>query len=439
MPTTPQSTQYEIDRVNRNRMARAEAARQQRLHTFCQDREEAIRLDSQTEHVQSQVTAFDDPQSDFSFKVKSARKWLRWLLFTAFAVVLISNADFWLAMPDVSENLANKATSLIVQIQDKISGTASELNKSAFATPVALRVGIGITVVCIWLALTLGWKACTDTEELRQSAAALVPGDDEGHRRIQQSILLRRVGRIGYMVILGGLFCYLYTFDLQRARTVVALGQMEDVATTTIEWPDFGVGISNGELETDEATPKLDSPAQKIAPVDSEQAARNLARPQVLVYALLAMLHGLLLVIPTGQRPDDFSLTSFDRGQAERGGKETSARAGTIYRSLGTRIQQAAPEEKESLLAEAIPVARRINESLGWTFIEEPTAPASGATARPIPVVNEPSVAETSGMTELAQNELSSASQENTEPRRQAPQSGIRPDEPEDPYQAIFG
>jgi hypothetical protein len=421
-------------------MAQAEAARQQRHQTFCQDREEAISLDSRTNQVQTQVIAFDDPQSDFSHKVKSARKWFRWLLFTAFAVVLMSNADFWLAMPDVSENLANKATSLIVQIQGKVSNTASEFDRSALATPVALRVGIGITIVCIWLVLTLGWKACTDTEELRQSAAALVPGDDEGHRRIQQSIWLRRVGRVGYMAILGGLLCYLYTFDLQRARTVVALGQMEDFDTTTIEWPDFGLGISNGELETDEATPKQDIPIQQATPVDPEQAARNLARPQVLVYALLAMLHGLLLVIPSGQRPDDLSLVSFDRGKAERRANETSARASTIYRSLGTRIQQAAPEEKDTLLAEAIPVARRINESLGWTFIEEPTTPASGSAATPMPVLNEAPFANADVITpELAQNGMTSSPRQEAEPRRQTQQSSIGTDEQEDPYQAIFG
>jgi hypothetical protein len=465
MSTTAQATEYEIDRVNRNRQARAEAARLERQQIFCKDREEAIQLDSRASQLQSRIAAFDDPQGDLRDQVQSARKWRRWGLFTLFAVALIANADFWLAMPDVSENLANKATSLITRMQGKdgrenaeesatASTTLSNNNRAegkigventeargtdSLATPVPLRIGIGITIVCIWLSLTLGWKACTDTTELRNSAVTLVPGDDEGNRKIQHSIWLRRAGRVAYMAILAGLFCYLYTFDLQRARAIVEGGQMENSDASMTNWPDFGLGISNGELETNEATPKSSDPVQQAVPVDPEQAAHNLARPQVLVYTLLGMLHCLLLVIPAGQRPDDVTLARFDRGKAERSASELRQGEESILRGMYTRIYQAPPEEKDALVVEAMPVAKRINATLGWLAIEEPAGLVSGDATSRIPIVNEPpAVATYDAPTEGTHAEKATNTPPNAGARRE-PGSGIQPNEPEDPYQAIFG
>jgi hypothetical protein len=379
---TDQSTEYEIDRVKRARHARTETERQHRLKKVCAAREKAIRLNNRVNQLRARIAAFDDPQSGFRAKVKAAQKWLGWTLFTILAVALIATADFWLAMPDVAEMLANKATSLIAHMQNTLGGTNTvDHDTVTLVTPVALRVCIGITIVCIFLMLTLGLKKCTDNTALRQSLARLAPGDDRGYRRVQSTIWLHRAGRIGYLALVTYFLCiYLYQFDLQRARAIVAVGSMEQTTTAKLEWPAL-------ESENPEAEPAANGAiASSAESGDPEQAARNLARPQMLVYALLVMLHGLLLLLPAQDRPDDLSLSLFDRGRAERLASKLEARKSAVLRDIFTTIRQAPTEALEALVLEAMPVATQINASIGHSAFKGTAEPTSGTTATLIPV-----------------------------------------------------
>jgi hypothetical protein len=231
----------------------------------------------------------------------------------------------------------------------------------------------------MWLGVTVGWKACTNTASLKASLATLAPGDDEQFRSLQRSIRMCWAGRVVYMVVFAGLLSFLYTFDLEKARILVSNQQVEESTQADDLFKNFDLNLSGNNLTTNEATPQAVPSTLKSTPAALEESARKLARPQVLVYALLTMLHGLLLIIPCAERPDDLSLAFFDRGRAGRAARNLRQQEGTMLRDLHTRIREANPSYQNDLVVEAMPIAKRINETLGWQALEEPVGPVSAA------------------------------------------------------------
>ncbi|MCA9081555.1 MAG: hypothetical protein KDA58_13410, partial [Planctomycetaceae bacterium] len=389
-------------------------------------------MENRSVRLTDQATEFRRPDGNMRDEVRSARRWLFWFVFTCFAVILAANTDFWIGMPDVTEQLANKCTSLVSQVGNFVSGTSGGQAADAAnaATPVGLRVALGIIIVCIWMSLTLGIKWTTDTKDEQSAIHALQPGDDEGYRRLRRVIWLKRLGRIGYMPILIGLLTYLYSFDIERARLVVAARHMsEQTAVDTTDWSQFGLELGeNGELSTNEAVPTATNVVEEAAPVDAEQEARNLARPQVLTYSLLAMLHGLLLIIPSGQKPDDWRLAFFKPGPAGEQAAELHSKSQTLFRGLHTQIQdETDPEVRERLIQEAMPVAKQINDAVGSPVFEVPSEAGSQVAAAGNPAQPETPVA------------MPPSEAQPPFPTAFPPAAAGQQDGPEDPYQAIFG
>jgi hypothetical protein len=378
MTTANQPSQYEMDRIQRNRTAREEAGRLEIREAFCRDRERVMTLGSQATVIQANMEAYDNPGGELRPKTRAARKWLGWFAFTVFLGVLIANADFFLGMPDVSEPLAYKAASLLNQLDKKLPGDCA-----VSPTSPIIRISCGVLVVLMWLGITVGWKACTNTASLKSSLATLAPGDDERFRSLKRSIRMCWAGRAVYMVVFAGLLSFLYTFDLEKARLVVSNLQVEESTQADDLFKDFDLNLSGNTLTTNEATPQAVLSAPKTTPAALEESARKLARPQVLVYALLTMLHGLLLIIPCAERPDDLSLAFFDRGRAGRAAQNLRQQEGTMLRDLHTRIREANPSYQNDLVVEAMPIARRINETLGWQALEEPVGPVFGSSPTP--------------------------------------------------------
>lgn len=377
MTTTAQPFPIEVARSNRERQSRASAARTAKLKAFCEDRETAIRIGNRARVIASKVAANNHDDGLFKTKVIAARKWIFWFCFICFSIVLISQADFWLGMPDVSEQMANKATSLITQLGGEFSAIAPDQG-----TPVSLRIACGAIVVLMWLTLTLGWKWCTETHSLRNSLAALAPDDDQGYQKIRQSIWGRRLLRVAYMCILAALLSYLYSFDLKKARDVVNVQQIEQTTASDADFSNFGIGISDGMIKTDQAIAPKTTEEQRS---NLEQEARNLARPQVLVYCMLAMLHGMLLVIPIGAYPEDVRLAFFSPGKAESEARNLLEREATLLRELGSRIREAEPGVRDELMLEAMPIASKINEAFGGTEVVRQPSPSGAATSeRPV-------------------------------------------------------
>ena len=431
MTTTKQPSQYENDRNQRNRMAREEASRFDTREKFCRERERVMDLGGQAAVIQANMEAYDKPDGEFRTQVQAARKWLMWMALTVFLGVLIANADFFLGMPDVSEPLANKAASLLNQLDNTLPGDSAESPPSP-----GIRILCSVLVVLMWLGITLAWKACTNTASLRASLATLVPGDDDVFRSHQRSIRMCWAGRAVYMVVFAGLLSFLHAFDLEKTRILVRNGQVEEFTKAEDLFKDFDLNLSGNNFTTGEATPQEVPPTPKASSAALEESARKLARPQVLVYALLAMLHGLLLIVPCAERPDDLSLAFFDRGRAERAARNLRQQEGTILRDLHTRIREANPSYQNDLVIEAMPISKRINEILGWQALQEPVAPASGSSSTPGSFAMMPDAPAVSDQTDGMEQQ----SQASAEP----PQNGSHPrplqsSDPEADLRALFG
>jgi hypothetical protein len=92
------------------------------------------------------------------------------------------------------------------------------------------------------------------------------------------------------------------------------------------------------------------------------------------------------LLLPAQDRPDDLSLSLFDRGRAERLASKLEARKSAVLRDIFTTIRQAPTEALEALVLEAMPVATQINASIGHSAFKGTAEPTSGTTATLIPV-----------------------------------------------------
>jgi hypothetical protein len=358
-----QPSVYETDRLNRKQQNQSLAARGKLMRKHRNDVEAAIVLDKRAKRIEADIVVFDDDSTGFRMRVRVARVAFRIAVATALTICLIAVADFWLATPDISENLASKATSLTTAV----SGEAPPANDEGVSdTPVWLRVSIAIILVVGFIALTLWSKEITDGRQLRDSLQQLTPGDDLGYRNLQTGIWFRRGGRVAYMVVLAGLFNFLYTYDLRRAELVADAKAFD---RDTKDWSEVGVRISGGELVTDEAIGDEGDAA------DTETTGNtnaDMAKSSVVIYCLLWMLHGVLMLTPSIPATDDLRLRRFDRAKAETKCTEMREKEEAILRDIHERIRGVAPEVRQDFLREAIPVAKRLNIAVGWPAIDVP-------------------------------------------------------------------
>jgi hypothetical protein len=424
MQTMTQANAYEIDRVTRSREARDKAARRAEREAFSADRDHAIALGAKAGHIEAKVAEFDRPESGMRDEVRAARKWRSGMLVIGAVLVFAAVGDFLFGTPELVEPLANKLASLVMPVPELTDATGS-MDEAPRVAPVAIRVVCGITFSLFCLLVTLLMKRLASINELLQAVSRLVPGDDEGYRRIQRSIWLRRSVVLPYIALVVVFFGLCYSTDLQKARDLVAIRHNEQsVSGESMEWNELGLELSgSGELKTDEATPASSQPEAMSYPVDLEHEARMIARPQILIYSLLACAHCLVFLMPLGEKPDDTSLASFNRSRAAKQAQAMRHEEERIIRDLYSRIREADPDMRDTLIVEASPVARKINEVLGGgDFIEVPDAPVSHAsTATP----------------DSPDAFAARASQEPQTP----PINGANPthNEPDDPLKAIFG
>jgi hypothetical protein len=428
MQTIPQPSAYEIDRANRNREARGNMARKAELQAFCADRDQALVLGAKATGSEAKVREYDRPESGMLEEVRAARKWRTGIIMIGAVLIMAAVGDFLFGTPELVEPLANKLASLVIPMPEGDSeAIATEMPTVA---PVAIRV---ITFSVFTLLITVLVKWIASTNELRLAVGRLAAGDDEGYRRIQRAIWLRRSIIVPFVVLVVIFFRLCYTTDLQKARDLVAIRHMDDAASVESTNPnEFGFGLNDsGELGTDEAVVKSALSVNTSNPVDLEEEARMIARPQVLIYSLLACAHCLVFLMPLGHKPDDISLASFNRRRMEKQAEKMRSDEERIILDLHSRLLDADPEMRDRLVIEAGPIARRMNEILGREAIEVPE------------MFNAPVSANSSG------SSFTDSSRPNPDPSTPGPPKNHPSPEPQQPprqaespddlYKAIFG
>jgi hypothetical protein len=106
-----------------------------------------------------------------------------------------------------------------------------------------------------------------------------------------------------------------------------------------------------------------------------------------------------------------------------------------MLRDLHTRIREANPSYQNDLVVEAMPIAKRINATLGWQALEEPVGPTLGTSPTPGAFAMMPDAPVMSGQTDWMEPSQVGAERHQNERRPEASQDT----DPEAELRALFG
>ena len=423
--TLASETAYEDALRARRAAAQTRQARGRVLGTHREEVEEAVSLDRGASRVEDEIRRYDDPNSDYRNRVMTAKRAMMITLAVGATYAFIWMADFWLATPDVAEYLANKSMTLVAQF----TGAVQTAKDGVSVTPVWLRLVIGGILTSGFLALTAWVKSQSNEAHQHEAIQRIQPGDDHTFRRIQRVVWFKRLGKVGYLGALAMLLYLLYQYDLTRAHL---WNDLQTLSTETKEWADVGIRISGGELQSDESTGTSKQEAK--AANNTGDSSADLARPALVVYCLLFMLHGVILLAPAAKAGQDRELASFRRGAAGRRVDRLREREGRVLRDLLHRINENDGELRDALIREAQPVAARINAAA----MGDPVTGVTDASPSPQPDAGETTSTQSTSEAEASHEQADGATvgsdqQGGPTSRRHRSTDDV------DPYAAIFG
>jgi hypothetical protein len=150
-------------------------------------------------------------------------------------------------------------------------------------------------------------------------------------------------------------YIWLYGFAQARAAITDEIAEKQE----SVGWEDPGIRMVDGHVvKTDEDASK---PKDKSTGV--EKTGAKLAYATGVVYGMLWIFHVLILVLPTEGMGRELEYASFKRRTAERRVERMRDQEGRILRGVVARTFAANGKDREELIREAQPVAKRINEA----------------------------------------------------------------------------
>jgi hypothetical protein len=387
------------------------------VKTVRHDVETAISLDNGAGRIERDIRAFDQNENGFQQRVAADRTAFWCLVIFLGSVALYYVVEFF-ASGDIAEWLAHQVAPLFVGAQDATHASAD--------TPVWLRRGAGFGFVTLMLGVTLLFKFVKSwfLHHLSQRRNVVEAEDHSTHWRLTSGIWLIQFVTVGYMAAIAALYVWLFGFAQERAAITAAIATEQ----TPIEFPQLGIKLDGGEVETDEAVGKKSQPA-----ANEVKTGGKLSYATGVVYVCLWLLHGLVLLLPTEGFGHELPLAHFKRGAAGRKVESMREAEGRRLRDILERIHSVEGEEREILIREAQPVAARINEAARRQAMDVPPAP--GVTT-PTPEAEAPR-----GQASDDPDDGAAGAAQNHAPnnRPPTPAGNAAVPESEDVYDAIFG
>lgn len=403
----PAESNYERDRQNQRVARRRANKRNQLIRHQREDVENIISVNHQRARLTERVQTFDQNKDNIQETAASERTlfWCNIVFFVAIAVYV--TGEFF-AQGDVAEWLAYQIGPLF------LGGQAH-----AAETPVWLRRIAGGGFVILMLAATLLVKFVTTWfikrfADLRRRVEA---GDHFSYWKTTAGIWANYAARIGYLAAVTTFYVWLYGFAQDRAA-IAAAAVAEQKA---IESTSPAITLNSGRIQTSE------SPAK---PEETVTIGGRLAYATGVVYAVIVLMHALVLVLPTSTIGQELPWAHFKRGAAQRKLHSLRDDQNRMARSILNRIYSVEGEDRDELIRHARPIARLLDEGAGEPVWETPGQPSD---ARPRDNPGD----EAAGSV--------AAGQPDPQPRPGAPSAEVPQEKPEntaeseDVYAAIFG
>lgn len=356
------------EQQNRAQEARAAAiGRHVDLHRNEVERACSIRSDRVV--IEAQRTRFEN-DSAYRTRIERARRARNLIVFTVGVILLIFLSDLFLGTPDLAEDLAHPVKSLIPE--SWLPETGSEEGESS-ATPNWLRLVIGMTLSTVALALTIAVKIVGDETPVHNARRRLSQGDAKGWRQVTIQLWTRRAIKIGYLAIMLAAFTWLYTYAEERARVMESLTAESG---QELNWANLGSNLLSTEEGKDHEPILEDTSGPEL------KKGGKLALGAGATYAMLFILHALLLMLPTPKSTIDLPLASYNPHRAEAKAEKMRREEEGLLRGIVARIQTVRDDDstRETLIILSEPVAHAVNELYGRTLMPIPETVGGDAT-----------------------------------------------------------
>lgn len=321
--------------------------------------EEACALRRRRFHLRDRAERFEaDPA--YRRRVEAAKATLHSLAFLSAVCALLFFADLFLGTPDLAENLAHQAMSLIPDSWlGNIADTATNAADTQVAeeTPKWLRLVIGTMLAGLALTLTLTTKRLGNEVPVRQAQRRLVPGDGQGWKQLQRRLWTCRAIKVGFLIVMAGLFCWLHSWAQWRGDF---MNQIGNDPIEKIDLTKLGISL----FPTENAATSEETSGESSATEESEKTGNRVALGAAATYSMLWVLHLLLILLPHPGSTTDLPLARFNPHRAEREAEVAGTREAALLRGIVARIQTTPREDnlRETLITLSEPVARAVNE-----------------------------------------------------------------------------
>lgn len=369
--------QRDADRVRREREGLIEGHRD--------DVNRALHLGRDAGALQRDRDRFE---RDENFREMVADQRATWnIAVTAFAFyALISVADLFLATPEVSRMLADKAVSFI---SEHLAERTEFFGVVLTSAPYWLRILVGVTLVAVWIGVTYLVKKLGNEAPQQASLRMMEPGQDALNSRLIRQIWLKRGLKIGYLVLLAGFFAIFHSWDMQRARN-----ESIGARVTEHEFDENPFLLPDSAMFAGGAQPEEDT-AEKPAAMEPEANAAEgtplfRSSAALAVYGGLWCLHFCLILLPVAPPGRELPYARFSIARVSQ--RIDRMRNEEIPLSLAIGDRVLATEDaalKSRLFTITEPLIPRINQLYGRQLLilqnegATPAAPNGAATDIP--------------------------------------------------------
>ncbi|HPA16149.1 MAG TPA: hypothetical protein PLU30_00280 [Verrucomicrobiae bacterium] len=332
----PTPSQYEADRLQQQNEARRNSERQRTIRAFRDQVEAAIDLDARAGGLERRIVAYDGDLDGFRQRVLADRAdwkmvWIFWG-----AILFLPLMEF-LSSGDIADVLAyNMAPHFGF---DPATGGMS----------IWLRRVAGAGFIGSMLVATLLTKLATTwfSGVFKRARSSLMAGEDLRYWCLTCGIWGMHFARVAYIVAAASLYLWLFGFAQERAAIMADFAVEQKQAA---EWTDLGIRIEGGAIEADEAG------APKAENAEAAASTTRLAGATGVFYAVIVLLHALVLLLPTNGFARELELARFRRGPAEARATALRGEEGHVLREIYERIRTAPNGYQQDFIAAAEPV-----------------------------------------------------------------------------------
>lgn len=358
-------SEYELDRNKQRNSDRQQRVLTQTIAIVRKMVEQALTLNQEKSRIAQRVSDYDTNKDGFRQRAEADRRdWL--LLWVFWGTILAYTVLEFMTSGDVAEMLA-------CQMAPHFG-----IDPATGAIPIWLRRAAGVGFVTGMLLATLLVKLISGwfLGAFKVARAGLTTGEDGSYRKLSCAIWGIYLSKVAYVGAVAALYVWLFGFAQQRAEFMTDMAAEQKQAS---EWSGLGFSMEGGAVKGDaDATAKPGS-------TETSKTLSRLSGATGVFYAIIVLLHALVLLLPASGFSRELELANFKRGEADKTVNALREEEQSTLRAIYEHVRIAPEQHRGDLVEASEPVHGAINQLYGRRIIGiagiEPNTPANSSAA----------------------------------------------------------